>query len=178
MNSPWSQDKYRLALNFAAHAHHGQTMPGSKHPYLVHLVLVAMEVQAALQVEAGWDGDLAIQCALLHDTLEDTQTTLQQVQEVFGLAVAEGVLALTKREDLPKEQAMADSLQRIQMQPKEIWLVKLADRIVNLSSTRPCWSPEKNRFYRDEGWLIYQALAPATPYLAERLQQKIEQFLA
>ena len=71
MPSTWSQEKYIKALKFAAEAHNGQTVPGSDLPYIVHVTMVAMEVIAALAHEDGMDGDLVVQCALLHDAIED-----------------------------------------------------------------------------------------------------------
>lgn len=139
MASEWSQDIYINAYRFAAEAHWNskkrQVVPGTDIPYLMHFSLVAMEVIAALDKEAGFDGNLAVQCALLHDTIEDTGTTYDQIVESFGLAVANGVLALSKNEsvgaDLPKQQRkerqMADSLERVKKQPREIWMVKMAD---------------------------------------------------
>ena len=67
-------DRYVAALWFAARRHHGQQVPGTELPYLVHVTSVAAEVIAALP-GSGLDADLAVVCALLHDTLEDTVTT-------------------------------------------------------------------------------------------------------
>jgi (p)ppGpp synthase/HD superfamily hydrolase len=67
MPSQWSQEKYVAALKYAAAAHSGQKVPGSDLPYVIHVVMVAMEVIAALQAEDGLGGDLAVECALLHD---------------------------------------------------------------------------------------------------------------
>ena len=65
-------------------------------PYAVHVSSVAMEVIAALEVEPGRDGELAVACALLHDVLEDTATTRAEVETAFGPKVGAGVAALTK----------------------------------------------------------------------------------
>src|SRR5512135_443194 len=89
----WSQEIYIKALKKAAHAHQGQKMAGSEIPYLMHLNLVSMEVIAALSVETEHDGNLAIQCAILHDTIEDTNTTFEEIRIEFGASVANGVLA-------------------------------------------------------------------------------------
>jgi (p)ppGpp synthase/HD superfamily hydrolase len=48
-----------------------QLVPGTRIPYLMHFSLVAMELIAALAIESSLDGNLSVQCALLHDTLED-----------------------------------------------------------------------------------------------------------
>ena len=49
------------------------------------------------------DRSLAIQLALLHDTIEDTKTTYEEIQNLFGSIVADGVKALTKDTALEKE---------------------------------------------------------------------------
>ena len=174
MPSTWSQDKYIRALKFAAEAHHGQTVPGSDLPYIVHVTMVAMEVIAALAHEDDLDGDLAVQCALLHDVIEDTGISYEELSVEFGPAVAEGVLALSKNDDLEsKQEKMTDSLERIKLQTKEIWMVKLADRITNLQPPPGHWNSKKIERYREEGRVILSELDIASPYLAERLRQKI-----
>jgi len=91
-----------------------------------------MEVLMANANTEDFNVALAIQAALLHDTIEDTDTTFSEVEENFGTAVANAVLALTKNESLPKEEQMMDSLKRIKKLPYDVWAVKMADRITNL----------------------------------------------
>lgn len=171
--TPWSQEVYIKALLFAANAHNGQKVPGTELPYLTHLTMVSMEVTAAMAVEDGLDGNLAIQCALLHDVLEDTAIEYDTLKDIFGVAVTNGVQALTKHDDLPKHEKMADSLARIKQQPKEVWMVKLADRITNLQPPPKNWTVEKMQSYQQEARQIYDVLHTASPFLATRLQQKI-----
>ncbi|MBN1891019.1 MAG: bifunctional (p)ppGpp synthetase/guanosine-3',5'-bis(diphosphate) 3'-pyrophosphohydrolase [Thermoflexales bacterium] len=177
MQAHWSQDEYIRAYRFAAIAHQGQSVPGTDLPYIVHLSLVCMEVIAALIAEQGHDENLAVQCALLHDVIEDTGVTYEQVQQEFGSAVADGVLALSKDPALPKPAQMPDSLQRIQEQPQEIWLVKLADRISNLQPPPHYWTQDKIVAYRQEAIQIQDALGAASPFLSARLTLKIEAYL-
>jgi (p)ppGpp synthase/HD superfamily hydrolase len=119
---------------------------------------------------------LAVQCALLHDVIEDTEVTYQHVVDTFGSAVADGVLALSKDKNLEKMAQMEDSLRRIRQQPLEVWMVKLADRITNLQLPFPSyWDKEKIATYRREAITIHKALKDASPYLAHRLQMMISQ---
>jgi (p)ppGpp synthase/HD superfamily hydrolase len=159
MTNNWSQDTYIKAYKFAALAHHGQKVPSTEIPYIQHLSFVSMEIIAALNVEKERDGNLAIQCAILHDTIEDTSVTFEQTESEFGEDVANGVLALTKNDSLPKEVRMSDSLQRILEQPPEIWMVKLADRITNLQPPPQYWTQEKIIRYRKEAIVIHEALS-------------------
>jgi (p)ppGpp synthase/HD superfamily hydrolase len=174
----WSQESYIKAYEFAAIAHQNQKMPGSDIPYIMHLSCVSMEVIAALSVEREFDGDLAVECAILHDTIEDTDITFEQVKAEFGEAVAAGVLALTKDNSLAKHLQMTDCLNRIKQQPSEVWIVKLADRISNLKTPPHYWSAEKIIKYREEAIQIYETLKDASPFLASRLVRKIEDYKA
>jgi hypothetical protein len=154
---------------FAARAHRGQLYPGTALPYLTHIGMVLLNLTSALEREPSLDGTLAKCCAILHDTVEDTATTLAGIAALFGERVAEGVSALTKNKALGA-QAMDDSLVRIRVQPREVWLVKLADRIANLDTPPACWTAAKCRAYADEGETILKALGEASPLLAARLE--------
>lgn len=172
----WSQDRYIAASRFAAAAHAGQTLPDTELPYLLHVTLVAMEVMAALRAEPGHDEDLAVQCALLHDTIEDCGVTIVQLEATFGRPVAEGVAALSKDPALARTEQIADSLRRIRDQPHAVWLVKLADRITNLQPPPASWSRDKIVAYREEARTILTALGEVSPFLAARLTAKIEAY--
>jgi (p)ppGpp synthase/HD superfamily hydrolase len=176
MNQTWSQESYIKALRYAADAHNGQLWPGTDLPYLVHLSMVAMEVIAAVGREGVENPDLAVQCALLHDVVEDQGRTREQLVEEFGEAVAAGVVALTKNEDLAKSGRMADSLARIREQPREVWIVKMADRVANLQPAPSHWSADKKRGYRDEAHEILDRLGEASAAMASRLQAKIDSY--
>ncbi len=184
MIANWNREVYIRACRFAAQAHQGQLYPGSQLPYLLHLNLVSMEIIAALSAEPDRDGHLAVQCALLHDTIEDTDTSYAQIASIFGVRVADGVAALSKNPGLEKSQQLADSLdshserlrQRIQEQPIEIWMVKLADRITNLQPPPAHWTTEKIAKYRDEAIEIHTRLQAASPFLAVRLAEKIKTY--
>ena len=68
---------------------------------------------------------------------------------------------------------MRDSLERIGKQPKEVWMVKLADRITNLQPPPKHWNKEKIANYRHEAQLILEALKEGSAGLALRLERKI-----
>ena len=169
----YSPDVYLQALRFSAQRHHGQKFPGTELPYLVHVVTVASEVIAHLPALGLAAPDLAVACALLHDTVEDTDTSRAEIEESFGPAVAAGVAALSKDPSLPKPEQMGDSLRRIQEQPREVRVVKLADRIANMDAPPHYWTPEKRRSYREEALVIADALGAAAPVLDARLRARI-----
>jgi (p)ppGpp synthase/HD superfamily hydrolase len=156
----------------------GQTYGGrsadQQIPYISHLASVAAEVAWGIAGEHGWDADLAIQCALLHDVIEDTDATFDEVSDRFGVAVAHGVQALSKDAALGTSALrMQDTLRRIQREPKEVWAVKLADRIANLYHPPFYWNAEKIAQYQIEARVILDALGSASPRLATRLANKI-----
>lgn len=167
------QDAWLAAWKFAAAAHRNQKIPGQDLPYVVHLGAVAMEVMVAHQQVEFKRPVLALQCALLHDVLEDTDADESGIVLKFGPDVTAGVRALTKHAALMKSDAMADSLQRIQLQPFEVWAVKLADRITNLGPPPPHWTETKIASYRSEAQVILDALRESHEPLALRLADRI-----
>ncbi|HEX8576491.1 MAG TPA: HD domain-containing protein [Flavobacterium sp.] len=173
------QAKYQKAIKFAAkrHADKNQLIPGTNLPYVVHLSNVAMEILIAAQKTEKFDSEFAVQVALLHDILEDTETTYDEIAMEFGKEIAQAVLALTKDSKIPKEERMADSLNRIKKLPKEVWAVKLADRITNLQVPPEHWWNKKIIEYQKQAVLIYDSLKDGNEYLGNRLSEKITAYL-
>jgi len=172
----WTQELYQKALDFAARAHKQQTVPGKPYSYVVHLANVSMEIMGAVKSSGVENPDLALACALLHDTLEDTEVTYEALADEFGKDVASGVLALTKNKKLEGAAKMLDSLDRIKKMPKEIGMVKLADRITNLQKPPEHWKSEKISAYLKEAGIILDELAHCDDYLAKRLAGKIKEY--
>ncbi len=172
----WSQEEYIRAYHFVAKAHRGQVYSGTGLPYLIHLSLVSMEIIATLAVEEVNHPDLAVQCALLHDVLEDTEVSVQKLKEEFGAEVTDGVEALTQKNGGEKLERLRDSLKRIKEQPREIWMVKLADRISNLQPPPFGWDQTKIKTSWESSTEIYETLKDSSPYLGKRLLQKIDNY--
>lgn len=172
------QSIYQETILFAAekHARINQMIPGTSIPYAVHLSNLCMEIFLADQKTDNFNLKLAIQAALLHDTLEDTDTTEIELEEKFGIAIPACIKALTKNPELPKDQRMADSLNRIKKMPFEIWAVKLADRITNLQPPPAHWNNERKIAYREEAKVILNELSKGNEFLAKRLETKIEEY--
>ncbi len=172
----WDQDQFLKAWNFASSIHNGQTLPGSDIPYINHIGLVAMEAMAAITDNNDIQfPDRLVICALLHDAIEDTDTSYEHLSSEFGADVADGVLALTKQKTLSsKKEQMEDSVKRIKQQPREIWMVKLCDRITNLQPPPTHWDKQKIDKYREEARFILEQLGEANQFLANRLKFKIE----
>jgi GTP diphosphokinase / guanosine-3',5'-bis(diphosphate) 3'-diphosphatase len=171
-------DRYATALRLAAEVHAGQKVPGTDLPYLVHVVRVAVETLAATEGAARTFRDLAVVCALLHDSVEDAAPTARaavrdRIRVELGRDVLAGVDALTKNGELPKSERMRDSIGRIRAQPHAVWIVKLCDRLVNLDPPPRAWSAEKVRAYAIEAREILVALGEADSALARRFEEKL-----
>lgn len=68
---------------------------------------------------------------------------------------------------------MIDSLNRIMQQPKEVWAVKLSDRITNLQKHPDCWTEDKKITFVEEAELFLDELSEGNSFLAERLINQI-----
>ncbi len=169
---------YRQAVTFAGKAHAEHKIPGTTIPYITHLAAVAAEtISAVLQsAEANLDIDFAVQCALLHDVIEDTSVKYEEIVASFSEKVAQGVLALSKNDQLPFSEQMADSLHRILEQGTEVRIVKMADRVDNLYLPALHWTSNKRKHYQEEARLILHTLQGVNPYIENRLAQKIEDY--
>jgi hypothetical protein len=91
------QTLYQEAIIYAASKHQDeeQKVKGTNLPYVVHLSNVAMEILVAASHTNDFNLTYAVQVALLHDTIEDTETTFHEVKERFGEDIAIAVLALS-----------------------------------------------------------------------------------
>jgi (p)ppGpp synthase/HD superfamily hydrolase len=185
-NSNLSADLYRNALYFACKAHDGQKMssslPNIEFPYFLHITEVMTETLIAFQetlkntTDKNLNQNLGVLVAILHDTVEDTAVTLEEIENQFGEEVKNGVWAMTKDETLPKEEQMSNSLEKLLREPKEVQFVKLADRIVNLKEPPHYWNVEKKKKYQKEAQFILEKLGKANEYLAKRLEEKIKNY--
>ena len=166
------------ALQFATIAHGNQVRKGNEHiPYIFHPVDVANEViyYSGLPIE---ELEVASVIALLHDTVEDTAVTSEQLREQFGSTVADGVFALTKdetveRADHSKREETLIALSKLVKAPKYVQAVKLADRVSNLKSFPAMWKREKVASYLDESGMIARALSESSEGLHARLLSRI-----
>ncbi len=150
-------DLIRRAYAFGAEAHKEQTRR-SGIPYISHPLAVA-HILTQLKMDA-----MTIASALLHDTIEDTGVTAQQVAERFGNDVAilvEGVTKLSKLEFASREERQAESFRKMVVAMAKdirVILVKLADRLHNLRTLE--YMPEpKQRTIAQETLDIYAPLA-------------------
>ena len=138
------------ALQFAAFKHRDQRRKDhAASPYINHPIALAN----VLWHEGGVDEAHVICAALLHDTIEDTQTTAEEIQRLFGARIARIVLEVTDDKLLPKAERKRRQIEHAPHLSRAAKLVKLADKICNLrdvaASPPPTWSLRRRRAYFD-----------------------------
>lgn len=149
-------DVFDRAICFAAEKHSGQTRKMNKVPYIVHPLEVAAIVGTMTE-----DKDV-LAAAVLHDTVEDTDTTIEEIRENFGKRVAllVGTETEDKREDRPpaetwelrKQETLLILQHTKDMGVKMMWL---GDKLSNIRSFR--------REYEIKGHGVWQALNQKDP---------------
>lgn len=141
-----------------AHAAHEGQMRTSGEPYITHPVAVA-RILAEMRLDHE-----TLMAALLHDTIEDTPVTREELSELFGDAVAElveGVSKLDKLKFRDKKEAQAENFRKMMMamtQDIRVILIKLADRTHNMR-TLGALRPDKRRRIARETLEIYAPIA-------------------
>ncbi|QXO50292.1 bifunctional GTP diphosphokinase/guanosine-3',5'-bis pyrophosphate 3'-pyrophosphohydrolase [Morganella morganii] len=150
-------DLLKQAYVVARDAHEGQTR-SSGEPYITHPVAVAC-ILAEMRLDLE-----TLMAALLHDVIEDTPATFQDIEQLFGTTVAglvEGVSKLDKLNFRDKKEAQAENLRKMVMamvKDIRVILIKLADRTHNMR-TLGSLRPDKRRRIARETLEIYSPLA-------------------
>ncbi|CAF1048520.1 unnamed protein product [Rotaria sordida] len=141
-------EKFMHALQFAAYKHRFQKrkdLDGT--PYINHPIGVAH----ILSNEAGIKDFDLLAAALLHDTIEDTETTLGELEQEFGPRIAGIVAELTDDKNLPKAERKRLQIVNAGQLTSDAIVVRLADKIYNLRdlnrSTPVGWSEERVEEY-------------------------------
>ena len=140
-------DAVAKAVEFAVRYHGDQTRPTGA-PYAEHL-LEALEV---LVRGAGVTDPDILQAAVLHDVVEDTPCTIDDVRRAFGGRVAEMVGWVTKpepAEGVDRKAAKEAYLSRLKDAPDDAVLVKLADRVSNVQTLRNLRLPKQRQYYAE-----------------------------
>jgi (p)ppGpp synthase/HD superfamily hydrolase len=121
------QPLWQRAASFAARKHEHAHRDDGQTPYFSHPTRVAMAVSALF----GCQDDEALAAAYLHDVIENTDTSFDDLQEEFGERIAGLVSALTKTTLLPGKEAEREYLERLSKADWRARLVKLADQLDN-----------------------------------------------
>ncbi|HEX6455014.1 MAG TPA: HD domain-containing protein [Solirubrobacterales bacterium] len=176
----------RAAYEKARIAHEGQVRNGSGGmPYIEHPVRVA-----ALLEEKGY-GDEVLAAALLHDVVEDSETTIDELQEKFGAEVAGLVGAMTDDESIDSyRERKAEHRERLAAAENEAMAIYGADKLTNASTLRAAYAEEGDAVREEfkvpielkleiweEDLKLLRENAPELPFL-DRLEQELTSFRA
>lgn len=160
------------ALEFAAHKHRDQKRKNKEaSPYINHPIALA----TVLWEEGGVTDPVVIAAALLHDTIEDTKTTWQELRGAFGDEVAGIVLEVTdvKWTSRPLRKRLQEW--RARYASERAKLVKLADKIVNLRDVAAHppenWDLDRRREYFEWAKKVIDRLRGAHPELERRFDE-------
>lgn len=152
------EDLLNRAYVFSVKAH-GSQLRASGDPYFSHPIQVA-GILTDLKLD-----DKTIATAILHDTIEDTVATLEQIEKLFGPDVArlvDGVTKLSKIETTTESERQAENLRKFLLAMSNdirVLLVKLADRLHNMRTLHYIAKEEKRRRIARETMDIYAPLA-------------------
>lgn len=152
------EDLLNRAYVFSVKAH-GSQLRASGDPYFSHPIQVA-GILTNLKLD-----DKTIACAILHDTIEDTVATHEEIERLFGPEVArlvDGVTKLSKIETQTESERQAENLRKFLLAMSSdirVLLVKLADRLHNMRTLHHIKKEEKRRRIARETMDIYAPLA-------------------
>jgi guanosine-3',5'-bis(diphosphate) 3'-pyrophosphohydrolase len=154
------------ALQFAAQKHRDQRRKDLEaSPYINHPIALAN----VLWREGGVHNPAVLTAALLHDTIEDTDTTVEELREQFGRRVAAIVMEVTDDKSLDKATRKRMQVDHAPRLSREAKLVKLADKICNLRDIADgaplTWPVSRQREYFDWAKRVVDGLRGVSPKL-------------
>ncbi|MBN8477818.1 MAG: bifunctional (p)ppGpp synthetase/guanosine-3',5'-bis(diphosphate) 3'-pyrophosphohydrolase [Burkholderiales bacterium] len=154
------------ALVFAAHKHRAQRRKDAAgSPYINHPIALA----DVLANEGGVTDPVVLCAAVLHDTIEDTETSADEVAREFGAKIASVVAEVTDDKRLPKDERKRRQIEHAPDLSPEAKLVKLADKICNLRDVLDAppagWPIERKRGYFDWAERVVDGLRGSNPRL-------------
>jgi len=154
------------ALAFAAHKHKDQRRKDVEaSPYINHPIALA-----SILCDQGEVADVQVICAaLLHDTVEDTDTTPEELEREFGPAIRDTVMEVTDDKGLSKRERKRLQIEHAAHVSEQAKLVKLADKISNLRdvamSPPAGWDLERRQAYFDWAKQVVDRLRGVHPRL-------------
>lgn len=156
------------AIAFAACKHRDQRRKdAAASPYINHPIALAN----VLANEGGIDDEDVLIAAILHDTVEDTDTSEEELVREFGADIAGIVMEVTDDKSLPKAERKRLQIAHAPTISRQAKLVKLADKICNLrdiaTSPPADWSLERKRQYFDWAKAVVDGLRGTHPILEE-----------
>ena len=162
------------AAHFSAQKHSTQRRKDENaSPYINHPISVAL----AIAQIGGVDDPEILAAALLHDTLEDTETTPEELEAEFGKKVCEYVLDVTDDKTLPKDERKSRQIEHAKKISKGAALIKLGDKISNVTDVTnnpPAdWDINRRKQYLD--WA--EKVIENCPKVNDRMENKFKEII-
>lgn len=151
---PRDGERLQKAEDFARERHAGQKRKSGE-PFINHPIAVGK-----ILAEADLDSDTVL-AALLHDTIEDTQTTKEEISERWGEEIAGLVEGITKVERATEREAQAETYRKLLLAAAEdarVLLIKIADRLHNMRTIQAL-APERRQAVAKETLEVYAPIA-------------------
>ncbi len=167
-----SPDPLLEALHFAAQKHRDQRRKDrNASPYINHPI----EVAYTLSTVAGVTDIVTLKAAILHDTIEDTETTPGELAQLFGRDVSSLVQEITDDTSLPKEHRKHLQVERAHNLSDRAKLIRIADKICNISDVTHAppaqWSVERRSAYLDWTEAVVQGCRGVNEALERRYDE-------
>jgi (p)ppGpp synthase/HD superfamily hydrolase len=165
------------AAMFAAEKHAAQKRKGAAaEPYVNHLIEVAQLIAGSSE---QLDANL-VMAGFLHDTIEDTGTTAEELERAFGSDITALVVEMTDDKSLPNEVRKELQVENARHKSVRGQVIKLADKISNLRSllaSPPAnWSTERKREYFAWAQRVVNALSAPNPILKAEFDRTFAKF--
>ncbi|XP_029933159.1 guanosine-3',5'-bis(diphosphate) 3'-pyrophosphohydrolase MESH1 [Myripristis murdjan] len=163
-------------VNFAAEKHRNQRRKDPEEtPYINHPIGVAR----ILSHEGAVTDIEVLQAALLHDTVEDTDCSIAELEAKFGVTVARIVQEVTDDKTLPKQERKRLQVEHAPHRSHQAKLVKLADKLYNLRDLNRCtprgWAAERVQEYFVWASQVVRGLRGTNAALEEKLDELFKQ---
>ena len=162
------------AAHFAAQKHREQRRKDEyASPYIIHPISVALAIAQIGDV----DDPEILAAALLHDTIEDTDTTSEELEEQFGEQVCKYVLEVSDDKSLPKAERKKRQIEHAKTLSKGAALIKLGDKISNvtdvLDNPPVGWDINRRKQYLD--WA--EKVIDNCPKVNDRMENKFQEII-
>jgi guanosine-3',5'-bis(diphosphate) 3'-pyrophosphohydrolase len=157
------------AVAFAARAHRHHLRKDKETPYVSHVFRVCLVVRHVF----GFDDPRMLTAALLHDTIEDTNTDCDDIIDHFGPEVARWVSALTKETRLPHDEREHEYARRLAAADWQVKVIKLADIYDNITDCATA-SPAQRKKTAAKARFYLQALRENLPPEAIAALKQVE----
>lgn len=173
----FNQEVYLKAMTYVTKAYELQKTSQSLF-FLSNSSCVCMEVIHACQKSQVKEeqGNFAITCALLHNIIDNTNTTYDDLYTDFSPEIAQGVEALSKDLSLSKKEQFRSSIEKLLNEPYEVQMVKLACSIVNLNTLQNDLDIQEKKEYIKEVKFILSCFKNSNIHLSLRLEEKLKEF--